>query len=171
MDAYLKLRAEEGDLQQRRERAEELLFEITQAQSRVSANLSALLDVAVHFGVIEEDQVDQRLGEADLEEWRGFRRQAAVLRALQDLGRPAHLKKIQEFLRSKGRNDDHVDLISAALSALRSKGEAEPLGGGVWVLAGNHDVPHGLQLSPGGVSPDDLHYNVFANDVNDAEVG
>jgi hypothetical protein len=146
MDAYLKLKAEESELKERRAQKEAELNEVVQALSRNASNLSALLDVAVHFGVIREDEVEMPAAEEIRPNaWLGYKRQAAVESALIELNRPVHLRDIVEFLRSKGRTDDTVDLVSAALSALRHKGLAEPRGSGVWVRAGTDDTPTGLR--------------------------
>ena len=71
-------------------------------------------------------------------------RQTAAFEALKDLGRPAHINELVGFLRERGR-DDTYPLVSAALSALRSKGIVEPAGErGVWKLAVPRTVAHGL---------------------------
>ena len=83
-------------------------------------------------------------GEAKSPSWRNLNRQQATLRALTELGTPSRIPQIVEYLKSVGRFDDSVNLISAALSAMKRKGQVESHSRGLWQLAGTYNHPTAL---------------------------
>jgi hypothetical protein len=140
IEAMSKLRREADELSLHRNELAHNLSVVDRQLADVAANLRSLQDVAVHFGLIPEPKAEIRP-----RDWLGYKRQQAVKAALVEINRPVHLRDIVKFLTAKGRSDDTVDLVSAALSALRNKGVAEPRGSGVWALVGTNDTPPGLQ--------------------------
>jgi len=138
LDAIQKLRADAGELDERRTELASELEGLETEQAELLGQIQVLEAVAERYGI----SVGGRTDEAPLSViWIPLNRQEAALRALHEIGEPAHLREIVEFLFSKGRRDDTMNLISAALSTLRRKGRVVPVGAGVWRLASTSMVP------------------------------
>jgi hypothetical protein len=140
LDERVRKRAE---MRKRLDRAERELL-------RARRELMVLEGMAERYGFGENPDDAAPPATSD---WVHMNRQEAALRGLKDLGRPASLKEIQGQLRSVGRDDDELPLISAALAALRKKGEVQPRDRGVWEIVTKHetvmDIPRSLRPLPG----------------------
>lgn len=147
--ALQKLQKQVTELGHRKNELSAQLEQVTREQAEASEQYATLQRILERFG--------ETPAPAEVPPfWIGLRRQEAVFQAMREIGEPAHLKKIVDYLRGTGRPDDSVELVSAALSTLRSKGQVEPKGRGVWaiVMVPTGDTPSGLShLFDGGGSP------------------
>jgi hypothetical protein len=138
LDAIQKLRADVGDLDGRRAELTSELEGLEAEQAELLSQVQVLEAVAERYGISVGGGTDEAPRSVV---WIPLNRQEAALRALNEIGEPAHLREIVEFLFSKGRRDDTLNLISAALSTLRRKGRVVPVGAGVWRLTTTAMVP------------------------------
>jgi|ERR1700728_3196508 len=143
------------DLAKLADRKTELLAELEEVEQDEESLTDQLLSIEAIVHRYEPDKIGTdpafptRMAKAVqtvVDRWLHLNRQEAVISALRDLGHPAHINEIEGLLKSKGRNDTYA-LVSAALSALRSKGIVEPAAErGVWKLAPPGTVAHGPDL-------------------------
>jgi hypothetical protein len=66
--------------------------------------------------------------------WANLTRPEAVLRVMQQVGRPVSPTALAEFLAQLGR-EDGPRFVSAALTGLKQRGKVRQLGRGLWVLS------------------------------------
>jgi hypothetical protein len=126
VEAARKLKDEKVSLARRKSDLAAEMDAVDRDDAALTVQLKAIEEVAQRFDLRIDDN------ESDLR-WLGFKRQEAVFQALREINGAAHLQEILDLLRAKGRTDDNVDLISAALSSLRSKDQVEPTGQrGIW---------------------------------------
>ena len=82
-------------------------------------------------------------------DWTDMPRVEAVQQVLRDAARPLHLQEIEAVLRSHGRTNDDVSLVSATLAYLkRRRASVASMGGGCW-RATSTDAPE----PPAAVTP------------------
>lgn len=143
-DLIQRVTDELNELAARRAALHEELARVEFGVNRASTRLAVLQDLAKTLGLEPPPPA-----EPTPTGWSGLNRQEASLRALEEAGRPLHLREIVDYLREQGRMTDTVGLISAALAALKRKGFVRPgERRGVWQI-----VP-GAVLTP--LLPDTL---------------
>jgi hypothetical protein len=117
------------------------LTEVEATHKRAVEDLKTLEDIASRYGG----------GEAVVpvpapppSPWATLNRQEAILRAMREIRRPARLPEIAQHLAVNGRGNDTIQLVSAAMGALKGKNLVESHRRGVWQLTGTHNLPQDL---------------------------
>jgi hypothetical protein len=127
--------------------------------NRLSGIVAALREAATTFGTPDQkakaEAAAERMGEED---WRGLGRTEATLRAVTEADVPVGPTEIVKSLQRKGRTDDTIHLVSAALGYLARHHKVGSVGRAQWVpydrlpattTDPKGDRPTGLQ-GPGG---------------------
>jgi hypothetical protein len=76
--------------------------------------------------------------------WRSLTRTDAILRLLRETDQSISPTDISKMLRSRGREDDTPDYVSAALAYLKRNGKVERSGYGKWILTSPQSTPLSL---------------------------
>lgn len=119
-----------------RERLRGALEENEAEGKKMASLVAALREVMATFGTPEQQAkaaAPPLAQETETAEWSALSRTDATLRALADADHPVGPTEIVDILRSHGRSDDTIHLISAALSYLKRRGKAGTIGHGQWV--------------------------------------
>jgi septal ring factor EnvC (AmiA/AmiB activator) len=121
-------------LREERDTLRDQLRTIDDQSERLAQMLVALKDIVATFGSDEmRASLEATKAEAPEPDWRNLQRTAATYRAVIEAGRPVSPADIVALLKGKGRTDDNIHVVSAALNHLRNRYKVGRIGRGQWV--------------------------------------
>lgn len=131
-------------LRDEREALRSRLAVIDEEGTQLAKVIAAMKEAVAMFGSDEQRESIAPPEAADQitdEDWSALGRTVAVFDAVVDIDRPVGPSEIVRFLQTKGRTDDTIHLVSAALAYLQRQKKVMSLGRGRWVRAEGRGIP------------------------------
>jgi|GEM_PF-5310857 len=134
VDAIRQAEDQLTELREERDRLKNRLDTVNTEGNRLAELVVALREAAAMFGTDEQKATLEEAGPSEVpDDWSSTGRTVAALRAVVAAERPVGPSDIVEILRTKGRTDDTIHLVSAALAHLFRNHKVGKLGRGQWV--------------------------------------